>query len=200
MGEIVREIAGVAIHSAAIVETREVGAGTRIWAFAHLLPGSRVGRDCNVCDHTFIESGVVLGDRVTVKCGIYIWTGVVCEDDVFLGPNVVFTNDLFPRSRRHPGEYARTLVRKGASLGANATIVAGTTIGRWAMIGAGSVVTRDVPDFALVYGNPARRRGWVSRFGRKLLVADGTGVCPESGQRYAVDGESCRPLDEAAGA
>lgn len=196
VGETIRALDGVFIHPAALVETRDVGPGTRVWAFAHLLPGTRIGRDCNVCDHTFVESGVTLGNRVTVKCGIYLWTGVTCEDDVFLGPNVVFTNDLFPRSGQHIDAYVPTLLRRGASIGANATILAGTTIGRWAMIGAGSVVTRDVPNYALVYGNPARHRGWVGRFGRRLDVADGVGVCPHSGLRYTVDGDGCRPLGD----
>lgn len=185
---------GVFIHEAALVETDAVGEGTRVWAFAHLAPGSTVGRECNVCDHTFVEEGVVVGDRVTVKSGIYLWTGVTCEDDVFLGPNVVFTNDLFPRSGRRPERYVPTLVRQGASLGANATILAGTTIGRYAMVGAGSVVTADVPDHALVVGNPARRRGWVSRIGRKLAVKGGVGVCEETGERYRIEGETCALL------
>ncbi|HZN55444.1 MAG TPA: N-acetyltransferase [Candidatus Polarisedimenticolaceae bacterium] len=189
------ELPGVLIHADALVETDAVGQGTRVWAFAHLAPGSRVGRDCNVCDHTFVESGVVLGDRVTVKCGIYLWTGVTCEDDVFLGPNVVFTNDLFPRSGQHPESYVPTLVRTGASLGANSTILAGNTIGRYAMVGAGSVVTRSVPDHALVVGNPARRRGWVGRHGHKLTVKDGVGVCPHSGSRYLIAGDRCVPLE-----
>jgi acetyltransferase-like isoleucine patch superfamily enzyme len=192
----IRDLPGVFIHPAALVETRDVGAGTRVWAFAHVTAGAKVGRDCNLCDHTFFETGSVLGDRVTVKCGIYLWTGVTCEDDVFLGPNVVFTNDLFPRSRQQVDAYVPTLVKRGASIGANATIVAGTTIGRWAMVGAGSVVTRDVPEYALVYGNPARRRGWVSRFGRKLVVAGGIGTCPHSGLRYEVTADACRPVGD----
>jgi len=192
----IRKLPGVFIHRAGLVESREIGKGTRIWAFAHVCAGAKIGRDCNVCDHTFVESGVVIGDRVTVKCGIYLWTGVTCGDDVFLGPNVVFTNDLMPRSRQYADGVMPTLVGRGASLGANATIVAGVTIGRWAMVGAGAVVTRAVPDYALVYGNPARRHWWVSRFGRKLDIADGVGTCPRSGRKYAVDDESCRPLGD----
>jgi acetyltransferase-like isoleucine patch superfamily enzyme len=189
------QLPGVRIHPSALVETDDVGTGTRVWAFAHLAPGSRVGHDCNLCDHTFVETGVVLGDRVTVKCGIYLWTGVTCEDDVFLGPNVVFTNDLFPRSGQHLEPYVPTLVRTGASLGANCTILAGTTIGRYAMVGAGSVVTRSVSDYALVVGNPARQRGWVSRYGRKLAVKNGVGVCPRSGLRYRIEGDLCAPIE-----
>ncbi|MCA1561229.1 MAG: N-acetyltransferase, partial [Acidobacteria bacterium] len=137
-----------------------IGAGTRVWAFVHILPGARIGENCNLCDHVFIENQVVIGNRVTVKSGIYIWDGVQIEDDVHLGPNVVFTNDRFPRSRRS-FQLERTLVRHGASIGANATILPGITVGACAMVGAGSVVTRDVRDFALVVGNPARRSGYV---------------------------------------
>jgi acetyltransferase-like isoleucine patch superfamily enzyme len=200
VADVVRAIPGVFIHPAALVETPDVGAGTRVWAFAHLAPGSRVGRDCNVCDHTFLEKGASIGDRVTVKCGVHLWTGVTCEDDVFLGPSAVFTNDLFPRSGQHIDAYVPTLVKQGASIGANATIVAGVTIGRWAMVGAAAVVTRDVPDYALVVGSPARRTAWVGRHGRKLVEKDGAWVCPHSGLRYEVSGDSCRPIDEAAGA
>lgn len=144
------------IHPNALVETPHVGAGTRVWAFAHLLPGSVVGRDCNICDGVFIEGDAVVGDRVTVKCGVQLWSGVTLEDDVFVGPNATFTNDPFPRSREYPERFARTLVRRGASIGANATLLPGITIGERAMVGAGAVVTRDVPAGAIVVGNPAR--------------------------------------------
>ena len=144
------------IHAKALVETPHVGAGTRVWAFAHLLPGSVVGRDCNICDGVFIEGDAKVGDRVTVKCGVQLWSGVTLEDDVFVGPNATFTNDPFPRSRQYPERFARTLVRRGASIGANATLLPGITIGERAMVGAGAVVTRDVPDGAIVVGNPAR--------------------------------------------
>ena len=147
------------IHPQAIVETPHIGTGTRIWAFAHVLPGARIGRDCNLCDHTFVEGGVVIGDNVTIKCGVYLWDGLIIEDNVFLGPNATFTNDGRPRSKAYPTGFTKTHVRTGASVGANATVVCGVTIGCWAMIGAGSVVTRDVPDHALVYGNPARVKG-----------------------------------------
>jgi UDP-2-acetamido-3-amino-2,3-dideoxy-glucuronate N-acetyltransferase len=148
-------------HPAGICETADVGAGTRIWAFAHVLPGARIGRECNICDHVFIESAVSIGDRVTVKCGVSIWDGVRIEDDVFVGPDVTFTNDPFPRSGRHRPEPAATVVRRGASLGANCTLLPGVTIGIEAMVGAGSVVTHDVPAFAIVAGNPARIVGYV---------------------------------------
>lgn len=188
------------VHKQALVESSSIGSGTRVWAFAHVMNGARVGRDCNICDHTFIEGGAVVGDRVTIKSGVFIWDGVTCEDDVFLGPSVVFTNDLYPRSRQYHDQYEKTLVRKGASLGANCTILAGITIGRYAMIGLGSVVTRSVPDFALCYGNPARAKGFVGRAGKPLIVTDeGVGVCPENGEKYRIEGGSCTPLDGADG-
>ena len=149
------------IHKQAICETESVGAGTRIWAFAHLLPGAVVGADCNICDNVFIENEVLIGDRVTVKCGVQLWDGTVLEDDVFVGPNATFTNDRFPRSRQYPEAFPKTVVRKGASIGANATILPGVEIGMEAMVGAGAVVTGDVPPYAIVYGNPARIRGYV---------------------------------------
>lgn len=148
-------------HPMALVESQCIGPGTRIWAFAHVLPGAEIGRDCNICDHVFIENDVVLGDRVTVKCGVQLWDGVKLEDDVFVGPNVTFTNDPFPRSKQRPGSFSSTRVRRGASIGANATILPGVTIGQNAMIGAGAVVTRDVPPNAIVTGNPGRISGYV---------------------------------------
>ena len=148
-------------HPDARVESGEIGPRTRVWAFAHVLAGARVGADCNLCDHTFLEGGVVVGDRVTVKCGVQLWEGVTLEDDVFVGPNATFTNDPFPRSQRRPSEFTRTLVRRGASIGANATILPGVTIGAGAMVGAGAVVTRDVPPRAIVVGNPAVVSGYV---------------------------------------
>lgn len=149
------------IHSSAICESKFVGCGTRIWAFAHVLPHARIGRDCNICDGVFVENDVRIGDRVTVKCGVQLWDGVELEDDVFVGPNATFTNDPFPRSRKHLGAYPRTIVHHGASIGANATILPGISIGAGAMVGAGAVVTRDVPRYAIVVGNPARITGYV---------------------------------------
>ena len=143
------------VHPRGICETSEVGDGTRIWAFAHVLAGARIGDDCNICDYVFVESDVVVGDRVTVKNGVQLWDGLRVEDDVFIGPNATFTNDPFPRSRVFDHETPATTVRRGASIGANATILPGVTIGERAMVGAGSVVTRDVPAGAVVAGNPA---------------------------------------------
>jgi serine acetyltransferase/dTDP-4-dehydrorhamnose 3,5-epimerase-like enzyme len=147
-------------HATAIVECPSVGAGTRIWAFVHILPGAVIGAGCNICDQTFIENDVRIGDRVTIKCGVQVWDGITLEDDVFVGPNATFSNDHFPRSGQHPARYSRTLVRRGASIGANATILPGLTIGEKAMIGAGAVVTSDVPPMAIVAGNPARIIGY----------------------------------------
>lgn len=145
------------VHPKAIVEEgAEIGEGTRVWAFAHVLQGARIGRDCNICDGVFVESDVYLGDRVTVKCGVQLWDGIRLEDDVFVGPNATFANDKFPRSRSRPERFLETTVRAGASIGANATILPGIEIGRGAMVGAGAVVTRSVPPNAVVAGNPAR--------------------------------------------
>ena len=146
----------VFVHPQAICETANVGPRTRIWAFAHVLPGARIGADCNICDHTFIENDVTVGDRVTVKCGVQLWDGVRIEDDVFIGPNATFANDRFPRSKRRPKAFLTTVVKEGASIGANATILPGITIGRGAMVGAGAVVVASVPPYAVVAGNPAR--------------------------------------------
>jgi UDP-2-acetamido-3-amino-2,3-dideoxy-glucuronate N-acetyltransferase len=142
-------------HPNALVESDSIGARTRIGAFAHVLPGAQIGEDCNLGDGVFIESNVVVGNRVTVKGGVQLWDGVMLEDDVFIGPNVTFTNDRFPRSQAHPEAFLKTVVRKGASIGANATILPGLTIGKCAMVGAGAVVTKDVPTNAVVVGNPA---------------------------------------------
>jgi acetyltransferase-like isoleucine patch superfamily enzyme/dTDP-4-dehydrorhamnose 3,5-epimerase-like enzyme len=148
------------VHPHALCESENVGPGTRVWAFAHVLPGAVIGADCNICDGVFVENDVVVGDRVTVKCGVQLWDGVRLEDDVFVGPNATFTNDLFPRSREYPESVPQTVVGTGASIGANATILPGVRIGRRAMVGAGAVVTKDVPPNAVVVGNPARITGY----------------------------------------
>ena len=163
------------IHSLAVVEPgARIGPRTRIWAFAHVLPGAVVGADCNLCDHTFVEGAVRIGDRVTVKCGVYLWDGVTLEDDVFVGPCAAFTNDKFPRSRRRPARYLQTVVGQGASIGANATLLPGVRIGKQAMVGAGAVVTRDVPAYAVVKGNPARLAG----YGDAAVPADRPAAAP----------------------
>jgi len=148
------------IHPDANCEAEELGEGSRVWAFAYVLKGARIGRDANICSHTFIEGDVVIGDRVTIKSGVQLWAGARIEDDVFIGPNATFTNDDFPQSKAHPENFLRTTVSRGASIGANATILPGITIGRDAMVGAGAVVTRSVPPNAVVVGNPARIRGY----------------------------------------
>jgi UDP-2-acetamido-3-amino-2,3-dideoxy-glucuronate N-acetyltransferase len=181
------------LHERGLCESEDIGPRTRIWAFAHVLAGARVGADCNVCDGVFVEDGVVVGDRVTVKCGVQLWKGVQLEDDVFVGPNATFTNDPMPRSRQWLASYPQTIVRAGASIGANATILPGLEIGQGAMVGAGAVVTRSVPPHAIVVGNPARIKGYVqtapaaqdavpeaSESGRTELAARGVHV-----QRFA---------------
>jgi acetyltransferase-like isoleucine patch superfamily enzyme len=185
---------GASIHPSAIVEPgARIGAGTRIWAFVHVLPGAIIGESCNVCDHVFIENDVVIGDRVTVKCGIYLWDGLRIQDDVHLGPNVVFTNDRYPRSGQ-AFKLEGATVKTGASVGANATVLPGVTIGTSALIGAGSVVTRDVPDFALVVGNPARIVGYVCVCGARLTVAAGQVTCSSCARSFTWDGVSLRAL------
>ncbi len=151
------------IHPTAIVEEgASVGEGTRLWAYVHVLPGAVIGRDCNVCDHVFVEGDVKVGDRVTIKSGVQLWSGVSLEDDVFVGPNATFTNDRFPRSKDHLDSYPKTTIKRGATIGANATVLAGCVVGSGAMVGAGAVVTKDVPPHAIVVGNPARITGYVS--------------------------------------
>jgi len=165
--------AGSKVHPDALIDhSAIIGDRTRIWAFAHILAGAHIGTDCNVCDHTLIEGAVRVGNRVTIKSGVFLWDGVVVEDDVFIGPCAAFTNDRRPRSRQYV-PYPVTLLRRGCSIGANATVLPGVTVGCWAMVGAGAVVTRDVPDFALVYGNPARQHGWVCHCGEPVVFALG---------------------------
>lgn len=173
------------IHPTALVASPRVGEGTRIWAYVNVLGGATIGRDCNICDRCFVENEVVIGDRVTVKCGVSLYDGVVLEDDVFVGPDVSFANDARPRSRRARDSHPTTRVRTGASLGAGVVLLPGVTVGEWAMVGAGSLVTRDVPDFALVYGSPARVHGHVCRCGLSLRMNDRSALC-DCGRRYEL--------------
>lgn len=151
------------IHPLADVATTSIGEGTRVWQFSVILKGARIGSDCNICAQTFIESNVVIGDRVTVKSGVQLWEGTRVEDDVFIGPNVTFTNDRYPRSKEYPEQFLGITIKRNASLGANATLLPGITIGEYAMIGAGSVVTKDVPAFAVVVGNPSKVIKYVTK-------------------------------------
>lgn len=151
----------VFVHELGRCESTHIGDGTRVWAYAHVLPGARIGSDCNICDHVFVENDVVIGDRVTIKCGVQLWDGLRVDDDVFIGPNATFTNDRFPRSKNYPEQFAVTHIERGASIGANATLLPGLTVGQHAMVGAGAVVTRSVPAFAIAIGNPARIVGYV---------------------------------------
>ena len=179
---------GVHIHKTALVDADVIGEDTRIWAFCNLLAGSRIGRDCQICDHVFIENGAVLGDHVTVKCGVSIWDGITLEDGVFVGPGAMFTNDPAPRSGRHLAVYPQTIIGRYASLGAGAVILPGLHVGEYAMIGAGAIVTRDVPPYALVIGNPARQIGWVCVCGARLDEQDKQFLCRKScGRIFSVD-------------
>ena len=179
----------ISIHPTALVASSRIGEGTRIWAFCNVLEGARIGKDCNICDRCFIENDVVIGDRVTVKCGVSLYDGLELEDDVFVGLDVAFSNDPRPRSGVRLDRHPRTVVRAGASLGSGAVVTPGITIGRWSMVGAGSVVTRDVPDHALVYGNPARARGFVCRCGRTLAFAEGRAAC-SCGRTFELGAEN----------
>ena len=176
-------------HPSAIVdENCRIGEGTKIWHFSHIMSGCTIGLHCNIGQNVVVSPQVILGNNVKVQNNVSIYTGVICEDDVFLGPSMVFTNVINPRSAIiRKDEYRKTIVRKGASIGANATIVCGNEIGKYAMIGAGAVITKEVPAYALVYGNPARQNGWVSEYGHKLVFDhENIAVCPESGMKYQL--------------
>ncbi len=160
------------IHPLAEVASLHIGENTRIWQFAIVLKGAKIGKNCNINCHTFIENDVIIGDHVTVKSGVYLWDGIRVEDCVFIGPNATFSNDAFPRSKSRPVTFSRVILKEGASLGAGCKIMAGITIGRYAMIGMGTLITKDVPDFALVYGTPAKIQGWVDEAGNKLEEVD----------------------------
>ena len=177
-------------HETAVIDDGcKIGKGTKIWHFSHIMTGSEIGEECNIGQNVVVSPGVKLGKNVKVQNNVSIYTGVICDDDVFLGPSMVFTNIINPRSRIiRKDSYETTIVEKGASIGANSTIICGTIIGRYAFVGAGSVVTKDVKPYALVMGNPARQTGWMSEYGHKLAFdKKGYAVCPESEERYLLD-------------
>lgn len=159
----------MSIHPLADVQSNKIGKDTQVWQFAIILKGATIGENCNINCHTFIENDVIIGNNVTVKAGVYVWDGIKVEDNVFIGPNVTFTNDKFPRSKQRPDQFQNTLIKKGASIGANSTILGGLTIGEFAIVAAGSMVTKDVPAFSLVKGHPAIVCGQVNEKGEKVL-------------------------------
>lgn len=176
-------------HETAVIDDGcSIGNGTKIWHFSHIMSNCKIGNNCNIGQNVVVSPGVELGNNVKVQNNVSIYTGVICEDDVFLGPSMVFTNVMNPRSAvNRRDQYMKTTVKKGASIGANATIVCGNPIGEYAFIGAGTVVTKEVPDYALVVGNPARQIGWMSSYGHKLIFENGTAICPESGEIYKLE-------------
>lgn len=176
--------------TAVIDEGCQIAKGVKIWHFSHIMSNCVIGEGCNIGQNVVVSPDVILGKNVKIQNNVSIYTGVICEDDVFLGPSMVFTNVINPRSAvNRKSEYARTVVKRGASIGANATIVCGHDIGEFAFIGAGAVVTKDVPAYALVVGNPARQKGWMSEYGHKLKFdSDGLAICPESGEKYKLEG------------
>jgi UDP-2-acetamido-3-amino-2,3-dideoxy-glucuronate N-acetyltransferase len=185
----------VFIHPSADVRTHLIGEGTRVWQSCVILPGAVLGRDCNINAHCLIEGGAVVGDRVTLKCGVYVWAGVELADDVFVGPNATFTNDGAPRSGRKPASFATTRVEKGASVGAAAVLVAPVVVGRYALIGAGAVVTRDVPPYALVVGNPAHQVAWVCACGDRLVAP---WTCAACGRSFEMKNDTLVPKDDSS--
>lgn len=177
-------------HETAVIDANcQIGEGTKIWHFSHIMTNCFIGQQCSIGQNVVISPEVRIGDRVKIQNNVSVYTGVICEDDVFLGPSAVFTNVINPRSAIiRKNEYKQTLVQKGATIGANATIVCGITIGKYAFIGAGAVVTKNIPDYALVVGNPARQTGWMSEYGHKLKFnSDGLAICPESREQYRLE-------------
>lgn len=187
-------------HESAIVDAGcTIGNGTKIWHFSHIMPDCTIGENCNIGQNVVVSPGVILGKNVKIQNNVSIYSGVECEDDVFLGPSMVFTNVINPRSAvNRRGEYSKTVVKRGASIGANATIVCGHDIGEFAFIGAGAVVTKHVPAFALMVGNPARQMGWMSEYGHRLeFDADGIAICKESGDKYQLVNQTVNKIEHA---
>lgn len=184
------------VHPTSTVdEPAEIGEGTRIWHFTHIMSGARIGKNCIIGQNVFIGSGTVLGNNIKIQNNVSVYDGVILEDDVFCGPSMVFTNVFNPRSFiSRKKEFRKTLVKKGATIGANATIICGSTIGRYAFIGAGSVVTKDVPDYALVYGNPGRVKGWICECAEEIVFRSGKAICNTCGKRYKKDRLGVSPI------
>jgi len=174
------------IHPKSIVETKDIGEKTKIWAFVHILDKVKIGKNCNICDFCFIEENVIIGNNVTIKSGVYLWNGIIIEDNVFIGPNVVFTNDKKPRSKLYPNKYLKTVIKKGSSLGANSTILPGISIGIYSMIGAGSTVTRNVEDFTLVMGSPATFKSFICKCTKKFNFTKNLYTC-ECGEKFKLE-------------
>ncbi|WP_440068766.1 acyltransferase [Tenacibaculum discolor] len=184
-------------HETAVIDDGcKIGKGTKIWHFSHIMPNCTIGNNCNIGQNVVVSPKVVLGNNVKVQNNVSIYTGVTCEDDVFLGPSMVFTNVINPRSAiKRQDQYLETIVKKGASIGANATIVCGNNIGEYAFIGAGAVVTKEVQPYALVVGNPSKQIGWISEYGHRLTFdKDGFAICPESGEKYILKNNELRKL------
>ena len=180
-------------HQTAIIDSGcQIGNGTKIWHFSHLMEGAKVGENCNIGQNVFIANDVLLGSNVKVQNNVSLYSGVQCEDDVFLGPSMVFTNVKNPRSAiLRKDKFQKTLIRKGATIGANATIICGVTIGRFAFVAAGAVITKDVEDYALMKGVPAKQSGWLSEFGEKLMFENGIAICKTTNQKYTLENGSC---------
>jgi acetyltransferase-like isoleucine patch superfamily enzyme len=183
-------------HDLSDVKSTEIGAGTRIWQYAIVLEGARIGDNCNINCHTFIENDVVIGNNVTIKSGVYLWDGMRVDDDVFIGPNVTFVNDKYPRSKQYLQKFIGVQVLKGATIGAGSIVLCGIRIGRFAMVGAGSVVTKDIPDFALVYGNPAVIKGYVNEYGEPLRQISETEFSDSGGRRFNLTNDVLIKTDQ----
>jgi acetyltransferase-like isoleucine patch superfamily enzyme len=181
------------IHPLSDVKSKNIGKNTNVWQFAIILEKAVIGDNCNINCHTFIENNVIVGDNVTLKSGVYLWDGIVIEDNVFIGPNTTFTNDKYPRSKQYPDQFLQTIIRKNASIGAGATILGGVTIGEFALVGAGSLVTKNIPAFALVLGNPAKIVGWVDKKGNKLQLKDGKWHSND-GEIFIIENNTLKPL------
>jgi len=185
------------VHPQAIADSKKIGEKTTIWAFSHVLEGASIGSEVNINEHCFVENQVVVGNRVTLKCGVYLWDGITIEDDVFIGPNAVFSNDLYPKSKNKNYQQKKILVKKGASIGGNASILGGVTIGEHALVGLGAVVTKDVHPFTIVVGNPARQTSYVCACTHKLEFADKKETCcPACKKKYAMINNICQLQNE----